>query len=119
MASKVTKVRLAYPEGQSPNIMYPKTYNENFRFLLGENPLVVIGMNPSATSDEYNDRTVNKIIWVSQNTNHDGWIMINIYPERASKPLELGKFNENLSFENCHHIVQFLKDKKISEVWCA
>ena len=75
MNQKVTKVRPSYPVGEAPNLCIPQHYNEYHRFLLGrlgKRPLVAICMNPSAANEEYSDRTINRIIGVSQKLGYDG-----------------------------------------------
>lgn len=52
MSKKITRVKLAYADGKRPNYIDPKD-DEHKRFILGrkgKNPLVVIGMNPSAAN---------------------------------------------------------------------
>lgn len=122
MIKKITKVKLAYQDGLTPDYFFPKKYDNHKRFILGRkgtNPLVVIGMNPSAASEEYSDRTVNKIIRVSRQRNHEGWFMLNIYPERATNQNDLDDYSETLSRENCAMIIDFLLRNNIKEVWGA
>lgn len=122
MSRKITKLKLAYADGKIPNYIYPKEYDEHKRFILGhkgESPLVVIGMNPSAAREEYSDRTVNKVIRISELRKHDGWFMLNIYPERSTEQKDLDEYDDVLSKENCEVIIHFLKNNGIKEVWGA
>lgn len=122
MSKKITKIKLAYTDGKSPNYTFPNEYDEHKRFILGrkgKNPLVVIGMNPSAASEEYSDRTVNKVIRVSGLRKHEGWFMLNIYPERSTKQDNLDDYDDTLSSDNCNIIIDFLKRNNIKEVWGA
>ena len=122
MNNKVTKKQLSYPQGEEPTLCTPKGYNNDYRFLLGregENPLVVIGMNPSAANEKYSDRTVNRIILASNKLKYKGWIVANIYPERATNSRELSNFNPTRSRENIKAILDFLCKNNIKEVWGA
>ena len=122
MNQKVTKVRPSYPVGEAPNLCIPQHYNEYHRFLLGrlgKRPLVAICMNPSAADEEYSDRTINRIIGVSQKLGYDGWIVSNVYPERATYASELDEFNLELATENVRLIINFLLEYGINEVWGA
>ena len=122
MNTKITTVRPKYPIGQEPDICIPNKYNEYYRFLLGRkgsDPLVVIGMNPSAANEEYSDRTINRIIAVSHKLGKDGWIVANVYPERATNSAHLDDFNMKLAQENCQIILNFLQEYGIREVWGA
>lgn len=122
MNKKVTKVRPHYPKGEEPNLCIPKKNNEYHRFLLGRlgtNPLVAVCMNPSAANEDYSDRTVNRVINVSKRLGYDGWVITNVYPERATNASDLADFSPILSEENIQRIMDFLLENKISEVWGA
>ncbi|HFC8495628.1 TPA: DUF1643 domain-containing protein [Neisseria subflava] len=121
MNDKVTKIRLAYPENMEPNLCEPEK-NEIYRYLLGrrgKKPLVAICMNPSAANMEYSDRTINRIIKVSEKLGYDGWIIANLYPERATRASELGAYNDEQQEKNIQKIMEFLKDNGIDKVWGA
>lgn len=72
--------------------------NTTERYLLGEkvgeNPLICFGINPSTASDIDDDPTICKIRKISEENGCDGWIMLNIYPQRATNPKELHKEDE-------------------------
>ncbi|SEQ09139.1 hypothetical protein SAMN02910289_01254 [Lachnospiraceae bacterium RM5] len=119
--NKVTKHVLAYPEGNKPDYIIPNDYSK-YRYALGKkgkNPLVVICMNPSAAKEDYSDMTINRIIKVSSMLNYDGWIVFNLYPERATNAKNLEKYNEKVSEDNKEIIRKFLVEHSISEVWGA
>ena len=119
MNSKVTKVRLYYPDGEEPNLCIPQLYNEYHRFLLGRlgtKPLVAICMNPLAANEEYSDRTINRIIGASQKLGCDGWVVANVYPERATNSFDLDEFNLELAINNVRMITNFLLENGINEV---
>lgn len=121
MNSKVTKCSPQYPAGYEPDYIVPEKYC-GYRYAigkLGKKPLVVICMNPSAARDESSDRTVNRIIKISQNTGMDGWVVFNSYPERATNAKNIEGFDETLSNENVNTIKTFLVENKITEVWAA
>ena len=121
MNDKVTKIRLAYPENMEPNLCKPEE-NEIYRYLLGrrgKKPLVAICMNPSAANMEYSDRTINRIIKVSEKLGYDGWIIANLYPERATRASKLGAYNNKQQEKNIKIIMKFLKGNGIKEVWGA
>ena len=72
------------------------------RFALGnpgKNPLFVMGLNPSTATDRKPDRTISKVINYAEILGYDGFIMINIYPQRATSP-------DDLDLELRHEIVQ-------------
>ena len=71
------------------------------RFLLGtrgDNPLIVFGVNPSTAVCVDGDPTIRKVRKVAERIAYSelymkkscsGWIMLNLYPQRTSKPREL------------------------------
>ncbi len=121
MGDKLTKRLLAYPNGQEPNIVYPSVYGK-YRYALGksgEKPLVAICMNPSVAREDFSDSTINRIIKLSQTLNMDGWMVFNLYPERATDATYLRIFDSTVSEENLHIIKSFLNQYDIVEVWGA
>ena len=71
---------------------YENDNNNKIRYILGEkgkNPLFCIGINPSIAEPNCLDPTVNKVKNISLKNNYDGWVMLNIYPQRATNPKEL------------------------------
>lgn len=121
MNDKITKCSPPYPLGYEPNYIVPQEYC-GYRYAIGKKgkkPLVIICMNPSAASDESSDRTVNRIINISKKTDMDGWIVFNIYPERATDAKNIERFDEKLSTRNIEIIREYLVENKIPEVWAA
>lgn len=111
----------SYEDSDKPDI-YLNSINNKFRYILGrhgKNPIICIGMNPSIANKDKSDRTVSIIIKTAHKFSYDGWIMFNLYPERATKPRDLKDFNEN----ECDRNIQVIKDAivkyKIKEIWCA
>jgi hypothetical protein len=75
-----------------PEWIYEKNYDNTARFVLGtkgNNPLVCFGVNPSIATPEQLDNTIRSIQRISFNNGFDSWIMLNIYPQRATKPNDL------------------------------
>jgi hypothetical protein len=73
--------------GGYKNIEYFINDNNTVRYVLGkynENPLVVFGINPSKASAEKNDTTISIVENIAQMRGKDGYIMLNIYPVRAT-----------------------------------
>jgi len=84
------------------------------RFILGKKgkrPLVVFGINPSNANKQQSDRTINRVIQLSQQHGFDGWIMLNLYPQRNKDPKKLHKVcDQRLHEENIHFISLILSD---------
>lgn len=113
-----------YPSGQTPTFWDPYPSVATHRFALGrtahhsptESPLVVIGMNPSYANEHTSDKTVNRIIEASVEHGHPGWIMLNLYPERATSPRDLSPFDPALSAANCAAIERVITAHGVREV---
>lgn len=118
---KVTKNIRSYPQGEKPNYIIPKEYGP-FRYAIGrigDDPLVAICMNPSAAKEDFSDATINRIINVSKRLNKDGWMVFNLYPERATKASDMGTYDKDIADINLDIIKDFLVKNEIDEVWGA
>ena len=65
------------------------------RYVLGEinndhsATLICFGVNPSTASPNALDNTILKIRKIAYNNNYSNWIMLNLYPQRATDPKQL------------------------------
>lgn len=119
MSVKVTKNTVEYPKNQEPNLIIPNEYKP-YRYIIGKqglNPLIAICMNPSAARDDKSDRTINRIINISTKLNYDGWIVFNIYPERATNAANMDAYNEDLAISNLEHLRNYIIQNKVKEIW--
>ena len=79
---------------EKTNWIYVNEDNNSSRYVLGEkgsNPLIVFGVNPSTAEPNNLDKTLTKIKKMMIHHSFDGWIMLNIYPQRATNPKGLDK----------------------------
>jgi len=114
-----------YPPGQDPDFWIPNPPKLDYRYALGRvganmssaRPLIVIGMNPSHASDLNSDATINNLIEASVQLGYAGWLMLNLYPERASSPRNLSGFDPSVADSNCDVITEVLARTKTTEVW--
>ena len=68
--------------------------DRNKRFLLGKQgkvEMLAIGLNPSKANEEKLDPTSRNIQKIANNNGCDGWWLVNLYPKRTSKPINLPK----------------------------
>lgn len=115
---------LTFPPGESPDYWNPNPEHNDHRFALGrvltptraQNPLVVIAMNPSYADHSKSDKTVNTVIAASSQLGHDGWLMLNLYPERATSPSNLKPFDSTLWAQNWAEIDGVLNTFGVDEV---
>lgn len=105
-------------------ICYP-VKDRNKRFLLGKQgtvELLAIGLNPSKADEEQLDPTSRNIEKIANHNGCDGWWLINLYPKRTSKPVELPKNPDiGLTQQNLIIIKDLLQDPefKIVKVLCC
>lgn len=95
--------------------------DDKVRYVLGvpgENNLLVIGVNPSTATPTKLDPTIRKVIKISQANGYDGWIMVNLYPQRSTEPQKM-TFSQELIDENIKQIETVCKKFNIKNVWCA
>jgi hypothetical protein len=74
--------------------IYKASEDNTLRYVLGikgKNPLVVLGLNPSTADDKTSDRTIMRVMGFANKAKNDGFIMINLYPLRATDPYSLPK----------------------------
>lgn len=119
---------LRYPPGQQPDLWRPDPEHPDHRFVLGRvgggvtgaapaaNPLVTVAMNPSYADCSEADRTVLRLVAASEALGHDGWILLNLYPERATSPRDLRPFDEGLWRANLAAIDEVLQRFGVREV---
>lgn len=89
------------------NVTMKGNANE-FRFSLtkeGNKKLVVFGVNPSTANEQTADLTITKVMGFADRNGFDGFIMLNLYPQRCTNPADLDKeINEELHRQNLEEI---------------
>ena len=122
-----TGQRIKYSE-KTGNIFVEPECNDNYRLVLGclensKNPLFIICMNPSSADKDMADRTINRIIYIKNKLGYDGWVVFNLYPERATKPSDLKgknkKYDPDLARENLDTIKKYINKYNVEEVMGA
>lgn len=74
------------------NWEYSCNENNTARFTLGEyknaedKTLICVGINPSTATPNHLDPTLKKVKAIATNHNYVNWVMINVYPQRATNP---------------------------------
>jgi serine/threonine protein phosphatase 1 len=98
--------------------LYENNEDNSARFVLGQvfNPtgktLLCFGINPSTACPEKLDNTIRKIIRICNYNGYENWIMLNIYPQRATNPNDMHlEPDEALIKANLLHI------RKIAEIY--
>lgn len=81
--------------------------------------MACFGVNPSTASPEQLDNTIRSIQRISFGRGFESWIMLNVYPQRATKPNDLDFIlNNELHRKNITFINEILiKSTSVFEAW--
>jgi hypothetical protein len=103
--------------------LYHKNKENTFRYVIGENGkkiVACIGINPSTAEPNNLDNTLKSVKRISKFNNFDGWIMYNLYPQRATNPSDLdNEINHTERIKNFGAIRLSIKHLKIDTIWVA
>ena len=102
--------------------IYENNKNNTNRYILGtvgENPLVCIGINPSTAEPNNLDHTLESVDRIRKSNGYDSWIMLNVYPQRATNPEDMHILRDStIHSENLKHIKAIFKQYKPT-IWAA
>jgi len=102
---------------------YINDQENKYRYILGKrgkNILFCMGINPSDAEPDNLDPTITVVENVMEKKGFDGWIMFNIYPQRATKPKDLDKeIDKDMHQKNIKEITNFLKTTSNPTIWAA
>jgi len=102
--------------------LYTHTPDNSARYILGtvgERPLICFGINPSTAEPNKLDPTVNLVRLQAEAQGYDSFIMLNVYPQRATNPKDLHKtYCPTLQTENERQIAALI-DGNDHTLWAA
>jgi len=106
--------------------IYETNEDNSARFALGQvfdtdgKTLLCFGINPSTACPTCLDNTIRKLISISKNNGYDNWIMLNVYPQRATNPADIHlQSDERLIVQNLQHIKSIIEKYPNSDVLLA
>lgn len=101
--------------------LYENNSDNSARFILGKQgtkSLICIGINPSTAVPDGLDLTLKIVENKSIVNGYNSWIMLNVYPQRSTKPKGLDQqVNQVLHAANLEAIKSVLKNDSI--IWAA
>lgn len=104
--------------------IYHSDEGDKWRYTLGisgERPLLVIGLNPSTATQEKADPTVARVRKVAALHGYDGFVMLNLYPIRATDYRKLPATVDRSAFERnlqaIEGVVAQMRDPHIWATW--
>lgn len=102
--------------------IYKESYDSKNRFLLGtkgNRTLICCGVNPSVASPENLDPTMKIVDAFAKANGYDSYIMINLYPMRATNPNDMHEtVDKNIMKENLEYIESILSNGNC-DIWAA
>jgi hypothetical protein len=103
--------------------IYLNNGDNKIRYALGEkgNRMVAcIGVNPSTAEPDKLDNTLSSVKRIAIFNEYDGWVMFNVYPQRATDISNLDfEVNDQVVQENTAIIKRTIIEHKIDTVWLA
>jgi len=101
--------------------VYLKSQDNKYRYALGtkgDKTLYCFGINPSTATPESYDPTINRVSSIARKSGYDSFVMLNIYPLRATDPAELPQSPSWIHHnQNIEVISDLIKDG--STIWAA
>lgn len=105
------------------NWIYKHTKDNTSRFVLGETGtknLICIGINPSTATPESLDNTLRKVQKFAFNNGYDGWIMLNVYPQRATNPKDIHtEIQISIHQENLKQLQLLIHEHPNFDIWAS
>lgn len=102
--------------------IYEQTEDKTNRFILGtkgEKTLICCGVNPSTASPGNLDRTVNRVERFAKTNGYDSFIMINLYPMRATKPKDMHKSVDTTMVKQNEECIASILSRGNCDIWAA
>ena len=103
-------------------LFVPCAYEE-YRYILGtrgENPLIVIGINPSTAAPDRLDPTLKSAQRIAISNGYDSFMMMNVCAQRATSPKDMDECpDERLQAENLKAFAYLLSRQVHPSVWAA
>lgn len=106
--------------------IYANNEDNTSRYLLGtkgKSPILCFGINPSTAEPNATDNTIRKVAKISEHNNYDSWIMMNVFPVRATTfdnlNKELTDKEKNEHTENLKYIKDILNKYDKIDIWLA
>lgn len=97
----------------------PDNYARTLLGAAGTHPLVCVGINPSTAVPGNLDRTVATVERVAAAEGFDGFMMLNVYPQRATNPDDMHHaLDQRLHDWNLRSVAAFVDGRPLT-VWAA
>ncbi len=103
--------------------IYKNNKDNTARFVLGtkgKNPLIVMSINPSIGSPTVDSPTIGTVRHIAEFYNYDSWIILCLYPERATHLDELTQIADPALIEENNKVIEeILSQYPDHKIWAA
>jgi hypothetical protein len=102
--------------------IYETDQKDDIRYVLGtkgDKPLLCFGINPSTAKPDDLDNTLKSVERLALSNGFDSWVVMNIYPQRATDPNDMHKaLNDEIHSKNMKFIEQIISTNNTT-IWAA
>lgn len=102
--------------------IYEHGFDNKARFVLGKrgsNPVICFGINPSTAVPGKIDGTLRSVERLAYANGFDSWIMLNVYPQRATLPVNIHKRSQSQYHNNNLAHIQTILAATQAPIWAA
>lgn len=95
-------------ENTTGQMLYQTNDDDTARFVIGQtgsNPLIVMSINPSIGSPERSTPTLGTVKHVAKAYGYNGWIVLSLYPQRATHLDELAESADPALIEENNKVI--------------
>lgn len=103
--------------------IYQNSPDNRYRYVLGtkgNNPLIVMSINPSVGSPTQDSSTVGTVRHIAADYGYDSWIILCLYPERATHLNELTEIADPAQIKKNNEVIREVLSKWPNhKIWAA
>ncbi|PZD79657.1 DUF1643 domain-containing protein [Mesonia sp. K7] len=103
--------------------IYKTNKDNTARYTLGKQGkrnLICIGINPHYAEPNNLDHTLKRVRNISKNNGYDGWLMLNLYPQRGRYAVNvIPSLQKQIISDNIYFIKEALTLNSYKDVWAA
>ena len=102
--------------------IYLHNEDNSARYVLGEhgsNMLACFGINTSTAAPNQLDPTLTQVQKRAQMHGYNGWLMFNVYPQRATNPNDMHRIEDPLMMQENLQVIQQFLGQYPCDIWAA
>ena len=105
------------------NYIYQNSPDNKYRYVLGtkgSNPLIVMSINPSVGAPDVKSSTVGTVKHIAADYGYDSWIILCLYPQRATHLNELTELADPAQIQKNNEVIEeILSQYPNHKIWAA